>query len=846
MANQGVFRGSWQDEGIFFTLVVQGGVGLIFLLLIFIFNKNESLAKVLRPARPHSRFARFMTRRDTAALFERDENEVAMRVSVFSALQLLILKYRTHIFLGGFVSAACLLIIFGTDTFLGSYAFRYDTYDCKSRASSDDCTKSGVCAWNGTACAPVRLEGLSDLTLLNVTPTHFRSWLIGIFTVIFHVWFGYCVIKMMVEMRVLIFSAKTMPVQLQSERLALVAKSGSRSVRVGGISDEQCRAFNGSASSLFAKQIQRQEQEQSSVEGQLPELATSAKLASVASLLQPSHAVETVVVYQPPEAEDGVPLTDLILEENEAIEQLNDYLARKKAQDEGHTEQAGVSCCCGNCSCLGVSEDDIQSARAKVKEIQERIKKLQSPASKYAATASATENPLASVYAPWKVTEATAAIITFDTSANAHKFAQLVPTILKKASSDLGKSDVNSETEIGTDSTFSAEITGPASHVLYSGLAPASFGNACKTAALLVIYVAFIFFASAIVAFFGSIESLASIPGLGHVFGVVVDKIPITIFRILQAYLPVVIVAIFQMAIPVLMRAIADSLRFGNWEAREASTFRFTFVYVFMTAVILQTALQGGIFQLAGLVARASVTDVMNFLVSIFTPKGGYFFALVASSAVWSMLMQVLCIGFLFSSVFVAPHEATEEKRRANEKPRPLPFDITSALWMLMFALGVLFHSTSPLLLMFVTGYFVTAYYSFRSVILDGSSRDAKSDPAVDTTLSCTLAASQVKVMLLLHTLACVGTFALFIFKFLWGAAALTSVTFLINLYLWSVKWNTLDPMLSTTDLIMIDHYDHLLSRRKRSSGDQPRQGEFLPPFVRSYKFVEDGAEKTC
>merc|ERR1712000_330375 len=80
----------------------------------------------------------------------------------------------------------------------------------------------------------------------------------------------------------------------------------------------------------------------------------------------------------------------------------------------------------------------------------------------------------------------------------------------------------------------------------------------------------------------------------------------------------------------------------------------------------------------------------------------------------------------------------------------------------------------------------------------------------------------------------------------MWGAAALSSVCMLISYYLWTVKWTVLDPMLNTTDIVMIEHYDHLLSRRKRTEEEKKKQTTqedvYLPDFV-SYKVDEDKVE---
>src|SRR5439155_1185415 len=124
--------------------------------------------------------------------------------------------------------------------------------------------------------------------------------------------------------------------------------------------------------------------------------------------------------------------------------------------------------------------------------------------------------------------------------------------------------------------------------------------------------------------------------------------------------------------------------------------------------------------------------------------------------------------------------EPIPSQRSIDEKPRIVDTSVQAALSMTMFAIGLLFHSTSPLLTLFVCIFFVVSYYSTRAVYLDAEDRTPSSNPAAEATLSQDLAQTQIRYMLLLHTLAVYGTFFVLNIKLLWGGAAFCAAALVV------------------------------------------------------------------
>lgn len=900
--------GTWNDEGLFFTIVVHSGFAVIFLIVALCLHGSDRLKKLLRPARPHSSGPRFATTADTAALFQPHENEVAMRVSVRAAIQLLLLKYRAFIFIGGLLSAISLTALFGTDDFLSAYAANSDVFDCKSRSGDKtQCENVGWCVFtNGTTveggastCAPTTLHGLYDLSLLNVTPTHYRSWIVGLLHLMFHLWAAYCIGMLIAEVRVLVFASKVMPVQL-CDTQPLASKIGSRAVRMP-VLERQCRHFDGTAASLFPSAVALADNLKAAEAAAAA--ATSAQSAAakkdnapttvgavgdaqrkkqesadVLKRLLTKHVTAVTVNYEPPvSATSDRTLAELMGVEHEIVEEMAALVAEarnKRGSGKNEHREASSSssslCCSGNK--LEIAEDKFKEVRTEIEKLQaigaKKRKKLiarqqqqqkeeeeaaaavvtaipaLAPAEAAMTTATTILNPLADTYAPWKVTSPTHAFIVFDRSAHAARFLELVEEISKEHPGAFEYGDDNS----GSASAAADQrgFLGPSSHLAHEKLAPSTCGGACKTIAVFALYIFLVLLGTGVVAFFASIDRFASMPVISDSFGPVVRDIPAPLFRILQAYVPVVLLALFQLGVPPLVRSLVhgDFFRVASWELRSALSFRLVFVFLFVTGVLLQATVQGGLFTLAAVVRRHNLGDVLIFLTSMFTPKGGYFFALVASSTTCSQLLQLLLCSSSSSSDGESDKndESNRENAAANHATQ---MDLYAALSMFIFSIGILYHSTSPLLCIFVCLYFVAAYYCTRAVTLDVEDRSPRTNPASDATTSNDFALAQIRYMLGLHTLATVGTFVVLCFKYLWGGAAMSVAPIVISCYLWHLKGSVLDPVLDTKEQLMVDHFEHMqgffagkapakASVAARAAADQEElEAMYLPEFAR-------------
>lgn len=70
-----------------------------------------------------------------------------------------------------------------------------------------------------------------------------------------------------------------------------------------------------------------------------------------------------------------------------------------------------------------------------------------------------------------------------------------------------------------------------------------------------------------------------------------------------------------------------------NKNERDGGHLYLQYLFMVLTTVIFQAALQGGLKQLANLVISPDGETITNFFVSCVTPTGGYWYAKVISAA---------------------------------------------------------------------------------------------------------------------------------------------------------------------------------------------------------------------
>ena len=89
-----------------------------------------------------------------------------------------------------------------------------------------------------------------------------------------------------------------------------------------------------------------------------------------------------------------------------------------------------------------------------------------------------------------------------------------------------------------TFSTISVRLAGPDTEIVVGNLAKNKFILKFVFAMSMLLFIVLLFFWSVPVAFFGSLDSLATVPVVGQVFQAFSDRVSVTIRGILQAYLP--------------------------------------------------------------------------------------------------------------------------------------------------------------------------------------------------------------------------------------------------------------------------------------------------------------------
>lgn len=331
-----------------------------------------------------------------------------------------------------------------------------------------------------------------------------------------------------------------------------------------------------------------------------------------------------------------------------------------------------------------------------------------------------------------------------------------------------------------------AVIAGPASGLLHGNLLMSRWSYYFRVLLFSLLFLVLVFCWSIPVGLLSSLNNLAAIPGLGPAFyEAYVTHVSLAVQNILTAYLPVMVLALFGIVLPSIITWMVSSM--GLYSQREINAGRLYLEYLFMvlTSVIFQMALQGGLRQLSTMVLGGVDTNtVSHFFASCITPEGGYWYAKVIMAFALSTWLDVVDVSRLFpllwtrGSAHVQRHyDALFEPCRFFDYPDLYSGELT------MLAVGLLFHMTVPLLSLFVAIYFLLRYYTMRQRLYERY-RPSQYHPLDD----CTDFGVSAQVLR-----CAVSLFALSEFCAIWllrirkhqGGFILCCITFAVGVVLW-------------------------------------------------------------
>jgi hypothetical protein len=700
----------WEDQGLYFTLIFNGIVIVVGLVVGFVLHKSPDNHRVFRPNRPKS---------ETATIYEGagdlthvSEEGTLTAVGVQPYMYVMMLKLMAFMFLSLFVTSITITAVSATDSYLNDFNLEFDPKECRGK-SVGDCGDAPFCSTIGTSCQPKQREGLFDFSVGNVTPEDWRLWLVAVASSLGAVFMVLIVKKFVDDIAAVIRRTYTTKVNPAVPCPGL-ASVGARTVLVSGIPSDSLILTE--AASVHKYLVADAEGRTALLEDKVPEkddtkkdgekkevadepmadvaLSTSNEPADVkvagdtpawacpsgnADLGAPSWELarradpSTLVVLRGP-PDDMIALME---EEKDLLTELTDAVAAVKQAEEDKKEKA---------------QKDVDKVREKLDEVRDKLREKVPEVAEQDFTG--------------------AFVVTFDRASTAFAF-------VKAFGADQPPS-----------SMAMAQILGPREGVVWANLGVSKALAVVRFIVMCLVFTLLVFFWAIPVGFLGSLENLAGLPGVGPPFAWLVRNIPVTLLGILTAYLPTIVITVFNILLPALFRFFGRLGGLKTVEAETRSVILMCAVFSIMSGIVVQAALQGGLSQLAGVISDPNQDTIIALIIAIVSPQGGYWYAYLISAACLGNILKLLLLGpFIMSKIFGKIASRQEAFDRLFD-PRETDYAFLSGRHLFFYAIAMLFHGTVPFLVPFGFLYCILAYAVERSVFIDGGKADDR--PVID------------------------------------------------------------------------------------------------------------------
>ncbi|ESL08133.1 hypothetical protein TRSC58_04170 [Trypanosoma rangeli SC58] len=659
------------------------------------------------------------------------------------SLYLAFLKLFATVFIVGGIFNIWISVLSGTDDYLESYMVRRDIHHCRPLYDETACSaKAPFCRYVGTDCYPVRLPGLYDLSAQNIWPHSWRFWVVGILDM----WFAavYVVAVLFFLRRVDAYITYVMRLQMEhalGHRVAVVRglnqdMMSDASFRQAFLQPEAYFRLRGGSSGQVGKgdrpcnEEEEEEEEEEDVHYQCDFTGFSCLFTILGFSCYKTTRKDAIFTKEcsvqqllfPREPPSGMYRT---MEKTEsAIEELQEAIADQKLYLRKQQERL---------SCLSQGEAEMEEAlmmRAPCPSCCSKIPKVEFR--KKAFIAEATQLNQFIDAAAVKAKKGSAFIIFSDALA-AYEFVNLF--------------ELRGRGVSGTRAT----IAGPPDGIIHFNLTTDRYMGWLRTVAVIMAFTVLLFFWAIPVGFVSSLNNLAYIPGIGKSALKVYMKTPESVRGIVTAFLPVLMLEIFNLVLPYVIRGFVIAMGVVNRGELHGGELRLQYLFMVLTGVIFQAALQGGLSQLADLIADPSSEAIIGFFVTVVSPNGGYWYAKVITATCLSTWMQFIdplrLIAALLRRKTVSVQRVYDKLFRADnfEWPYCYSFDLT------ILAMGLLFHMTVPLLAVFVGFYFVVRYMTQRCRLYD------RYRPKIEPLDDCTVFTASAQVIRAASCLYCLG-----------------------------------------------------------------------------------------
>ncbi|ORC89891.1 uncharacterized protein TM35_000101590 [Trypanosoma theileri] len=275
------------------------------------------------------------------------------------------------------------------------------------------------------------------------------------------------------------------------------------------------------------------------------------------------------------------------------------------------------------------------------------------------------------------------------------------------------------EARVRGSSHTRASIAGPPEGIIQINVTADRYSGWVRTLLALGVYLLLLVFWSVPVGFLGSLDNLARIPGIGGPIYKFYLSIPNGLRGIFTAYVPVLLLYLLNLLLPIIIKWFVIFMGAVNEEELNGGILYLQYLFMVLTGVIFQAALQGGFFQLADLISEPSSVATINFFVAMVSPQGGYWYANVIMASfvtTWLALIDPVAIFLVFCRRRLVSLQRVYDnlfKSRGFTWASLYSSDLT------ILAMGLLFHMTVPLLAVFVGIYLLLRYITQRGRLLD-------------------------------------------------------------------------------------------------------------------------------
>jgi hypothetical protein len=795
---------AWEDQGLYFTLIFNGIVVTVCLVVGWALHRAKGNWRIMRPNRPGSTTARLFE--DKHHFVEEGEDEVLQLVGVRPALHVLLLKFMSHVFIGMLLSSILIVALCATDDYLNRYASQNDPDKCGDKdagecADSKKCEALAGAAGAAASCLPKMRHGLFDFSVQNLSPGEtFRLYLFAIGCLACCIPIFFILRRTVNAINSILYRAYTGPVHAH-QQYGTISTVGARSVMVAGMPTDAKMLFDKTLfleylrsepekrKEILAQRLSKDEMKAANAKVAAEEAeargnATAAadaktrRRSSTEPVCEQEGEDVTVQVIRAHGEEDVIKIPEKAPHGTEPIEPSNSDLTAPSWTLMERAAPASlhvIRCPPDDMMDLMKEEDEILTAlkdayaneQAETDPEKKPVTKRVIPMCCKAVVATEYETERLHEVRDklrTKIEERSeqpmtgVGIITFDRASAASAFVR------------------SFQNEQGFFDQQTAQIAGDRDGIIWENLSIIPIVATIRFVIMVSIFVWLCFFWSIPVAFLGNLENLANLPGVGPVFASAFAAVPLTIMGILSAYLPTIVLTVFNILLPTIFRFFGrmGGTKHTDYEAK--TVLLMCSIFSIMTGIVLQAALQGGFAQCIKLITAPSGDAVRALVLAIVSPSGGYWYAFLISAACLGAGLMFLLLGPLIMSKIFGKMANRQESYDGLFKPRATDYPYALGRHIFFAAIGILFHGTVAFLQPFSVLYTVMTYFIVRSNIVDGGERDDR------PVYNFHYVRSAVHTILTLHTIAAVGNTLVCGLKESIGAAIIAGLSIIASI----------------------------------------------------------------